>query len=103
MYWSDDKLRFALPQIQAQVPVCARLSSGDPAARALLRECFTNLVECAGDEMLVKAINLELLMHTRSEEASVRLLALSCAESLWQIHGGKLLGTLTLFHSVIIV
>jgi len=31
-------------------------------------------------------------MHTRSDDARLRVFALSCATALWNAHGGKLLG-----------
>ena len=49
-------------------------------------------MESATDDMILKAINLELLMHTRSEDVRLRLFALSCSEKLWRAHGNKLLG-----------
>ena len=60
--------------------------------KRLLRDALTSLVDTSNDDVLLKSINLDLLMHTRSEEAAVRLVALECAEALWRNHGGKLLG-----------
>jgi U3 small nucleolar RNA-associated protein 10 len=51
-------------------------------------------MEAVNDDALIKSINLELLMHTRSEDVQSRTFALTCSESLWRAHGGKLLGTL---------
>jgi len=31
-------------------------------------------------------------MHTRSEDVRLRTFALTCSETLWRAHGGKLLG-----------
>lgn len=42
---------------------------------------------------LLKRLNLELLMHTRSEDARVRILALECTTEMWKAEGGKLMGT----------
>ena len=42
---------------------------------------------------IIKSINLNVLLHTRSEETRVKLLALSCSEALWATHAGKMLGT----------
>ena len=41
---------------------------------------------------LLKRLNLDLLMHTRSEDARVRILALACATEMWKAEGGKLVG-----------
>ncbi|KAG9310969.1 hypothetical protein JVU11DRAFT_8847 [Chiua virens] len=41
---------------------------------------------------LLKRLNLDLLMHTRSEDARVRILALQCATEMWKAEGGKLIG-----------
>lgn len=42
---------------------------------------------------MLKRLNLDLLMHTRSEDARVRILALACATEMWKAEGGKLVGT----------
>ena len=43
--------------------------------------------------MTPKPISLDLLMHTRAEDACERIFALSCAETLWREQGGKLIGS----------
>jgi hypothetical protein len=50
-------------------------------------------MEAVNDDALIKSINLDLLMHTRSEDVRLRVFALTCSESLWRAHGGKMLGT----------
>lgn len=50
-------------------------------------------MESVNDDGLLKSINLDLLMHTRSEDVRLRTFALTCSETLWRKHGGKLLGT----------
>ncbi|KAG6868785.1 hypothetical protein C0993_010712 [Termitomyces sp. T159_Od127] len=88
-FWRDDRLRqIASPLIQ-QIPVCIKSPTEDKSA---LQGCLVALVECVTDDMLLKSINLEVLMHTRSEDVRLRLLALTCSTKLWQVHGGKLLG-----------
>lgn len=49
-------------------------------------------MEAVNDDALLKSINLDLLMHTRSEDVRLRTFALACSETLWRAHGGKLLG-----------
>lgn len=78
----------------AQVAVCPRLEASE--ARAALTDCLVALGEVVVDDNLMKKINLDLLMHTRSEDARVRLYALTCSDALWRTHGGKLMGTITL-------
>lgn len=51
------------------------------------------MTEAINDDALLKSTNLDLLMHTRSEDVRLRTFALNCAEVLWRSHGGKLLGT----------
>lgn len=60
--------------------------------RDLLKECLVALVEVINDPSSLKTVNLELLMHTRSEDSRVRIWALTCSEALWKTHGGKLIG-----------
>ncbi|KAG6902640.1 hypothetical protein C0995_013765 [Termitomyces sp. Mi166 len=87
-FWRDDRLRqIASPLIQ-QIPVCIKSPT---EAKSALQDSLVALVECVTDDMLLKSINLDVLMHTRSEDVRVRLLALGCSTKLWQVHGGKLL------------
>jgi U3 small nucleolar RNA-associated protein 10 len=58
-----------------------------------LQDCLGALVETVTDDALLKSINLNTLMHTRSEDARVRIFALSCSDSIWRSNGGKLIGT----------
>lgn len=90
-YWRDDRLRTLAVPIIAQVAVCTRLQM--PEARTALSECLVTMVEAVSDDMLVKKINLDILMHTRAEDARLRLYALTCSEALWRTHGTKLMGT----------
>jgi len=53
------------------------------------------MVDCVNDDALLKSINLDLLMHTRSEDPRLRLFALTCSEQLWRAHGRKLVGSLS--------
>ena len=58
----------------------------------VLRDCLIALVEAANDDVLLKAVNLNILMHTRSEEARLRIYALKSSEALWRANGNKLIG-----------
>ncbi|KXN83997.1 U3 small nucleolar RNA-associated protein 10 [Leucoagaricus sp. SymC.cos] len=90
-FWRDDKLReISVPLIQ-QIPFCSRFST-DSEPRLLLQPCLDALIEDVSDDALLKNINLDLLMHTRSESPKVRHFALVCSESLWRAHGGRLMG-----------
>ncbi|KAF5351360.1 hypothetical protein D9758_008074 [Tetrapyrgos nigripes] len=89
-FWRDEKLRQMATPLIRQIPVCVRLNSHH--GKALLQNCLVAVVENLNDETLLKSINLDLLMHTRSEESRVKLFALECSEALWKAHGGKLLG-----------
>ena len=57
-----------------------------------MSECLSALLATIEDDALAKTLNLDVLMHSRSEDARVRLLSLACAEQLWHAHGEKLLG-----------
>ncbi|KAL1745319.1 armadillo-type protein [Schizophyllum fasciatum] len=89
-FWREAQLRKLAKPLVEQVPVCVSIDAKD--GRRRLRDALMALVETSNDDVLLKSINLDLLMHTRSEEAPVRLVALECAEALWRNHGGKLLG-----------
>ncbi|PPQ90282.1 hypothetical protein CVT25_013107 [Psilocybe cyanescens] len=90
VFWRDDKLRQIATPLTGQIEVCIRLGFAD--GKILLQDCFAALVETATDDTLLKAINLNILMHTRSEDHRVRLFALTCSEAIWHSNGGKLLG-----------
>ncbi|KAK2465147.1 hypothetical protein APHAL10511_002839 [Amanita phalloides] len=88
-YWRDDKLRELSKPLVAQVAVCvARFSDHRP----LVQDALNVLVETATDDALLKAINLDVLLHTRSEDVRLRVYALGCAELMWRNHGAKLVG-----------
>jgi len=92
-YWRDDKLRQIATPLTNQIEVCVRLKLTDGISKTQLQDCFGALIENATDDTLLKSINLGILMHTRSEDARVRLFALSCSEAIWKTSGGgKLLG-----------
>jgi U3 small nucleolar RNA-associated protein 10 len=91
VFWGDDKLRHIRSPLIVQVEVCIRLRNAAEGKTALAT-CLSNLVEASTEDTLLKSINLDLLMRTRSEDARLRLFALTCSETLWLAHGGKLLG-----------
>ena len=90
-FWRDDKLQQVSALLVEQVEVTSRLNDAD--AKKLLQDCLGILIEAVTDDTLLKKINLNILMHTRSEDSRSRLTALSFSEALWRTHGGKLLGT----------
>ncbi|KAF8630264.1 hypothetical protein AX17_005450 [Amanita inopinata Kibby_2008] len=89
-YWRDDKLRQISKPLITQVSVCIDLDFVEQ--RQLLQDCLSALVDTVSDDTLLKSVNLDLLMHTRSEDVQLRIYALSCSELLWRNHGGKLHG-----------
>lgn len=89
-FWRNDKLRRIAPVLVEQAAVCIRL--GSTAGKASLPVCLEAMTEAVNDDTLLKSINLDLLMHTRSDDVRLRTFALTCSEVLWQSHGGKLLG-----------
>lgn len=90
-FWRDDKLRQISSPIIQQLPLCTRLPA-EVDARTLFQQCLDAMMEDVSDDALLKSINLDILMHTRSENARIRHFALVCSGSLWRSHGGKLLG-----------
>jgi len=91
-YWRDDKLRQIAPSLVKQLPRCIALDRDPTRNRTLLEECLVSLTDNATDDTLLKTINLNLLMHTRSESTKLKIYALHCSTALWKSHGGKLLG-----------
>lgn len=91
-FWRDDKLRQIATPLTGQIEVCVRLGFVDSDSKTQLQDALAALVENANDDTLLKSINLAVLMHTRSEDHRVRLFALTCAEALWRVNGGKMIG-----------
>lgn len=89
-FWREDKLRTVSAPLVAQVAICTELQVSE--GRAAVSECLVALGDAVGDDTLMKKINLDVLMHTRAEDAHIRLYALTCSEALWRAHGGKLMG-----------
>jgi U3 small nucleolar RNA-associated protein 10 len=87
-FWRDDRLQQVLPVL---VPLVAHPGTGDEA----LEVALVALADAASDEAhaLLKRLNMDVLMHTRSEDARVRIFALRCARAMWVAHGSKLVGT----------
>jgi len=63
------------------------------SSREIVSTSLVALGDTATDEALLKRLNLDVLMHTRSDDAFVRIFALQCARALWTAHGSKLVGT----------
>jgi len=93
-FWRDDKLRQLSSSLIEQVPVCVTLNSVllQDSSKPALTECLLAMTDNIHDDSVLKSLNINLLMHTRSEDPKLRLFALTCAEALWRAHGGKLLG-----------
>ncbi|KAL0952425.1 hypothetical protein HGRIS_006698 [Hohenbuehelia grisea] len=90
VFWREDKLRQVAKPLVDQAAVCIRFNNAD--GKVLVSECLVSLTDVTTDDALLKSINLELLMQTRSEDARLRIFALTCSESIWKSNGGKLLG-----------
>ncbi|KAL5525140.1 UTP10 [Sanghuangporus sanghuang] len=88
VYWRDDRLRLISEPLTQQIPVCINLSISE--GRTLLSKALSALVDCLEDDTLAKAMNHAVLMHTRSEDARIRIFALQCSVAIWQAHGSKL-------------
>lgn len=91
-FWREDKLRRIAPVMVEQLPACIQLATAE--GKTALPQCLDAITEAVSDDALLKSINLDLLMHTRSEDVRLRTFALACSEVLWQSHGGKLQGKL---------
>ncbi|KAL0575096.1 snoRNA-binding rRNA-processing protein utp10 [Marasmius crinis-equi] len=89
-FWRDEKIRQVSPSLISLISVCAQLNVTE--AKTFLQDALTSVAEHVVDDTLLKTINLDILMHTRSEDVTTRIFALSCSEALWKMHGGKLLG-----------
>ncbi|KAH7908681.1 hypothetical protein BJ138DRAFT_1128268 [Hygrophoropsis aurantiaca] len=89
-FWRDDKLQLVVTPLIAQVSNC--IKHNIPEGKGHLDRCLTSLTGAVNDDALLKTINLNILMHTRSEDARERIYALACSKAIWNEHGGKLIG-----------
>jgi len=98
-FWRDDRLQQLMPILVALVPHAsedapASLSeeTSSDSTRAATSAVLVALADSATDDTLLKRLNLDVLMHTRADDARVRIFALQCARALWTAHGSKLIG-----------
>ncbi|KAI0063355.1 ARM repeat-containing protein [Artomyces pyxidatus] len=90
-FWREDKLQRIVPPLITQVSNCVEMKLEDDS-KSKVQESLTALCEAVNDDALLKRINLDVLMHTRSEDARIRLFALQCSTALWTTHGDKFMG-----------
>lgn len=88
-FWRDDRLQQVMPVL---VPLVAHPGASGAAGDEALSAVLVALCDAATDDALLKRLNLDVLMHTRSDDARVRVFALRCASALWLAHGSKLIG-----------
>ncbi|KZT23010.1 hypothetical protein NEOLEDRAFT_1180414 [Neolentinus lepideus HHB14362 ss-1] len=88
VFWRGDKLRQVTPALIAQIPIVLSIQD----SKDVLQDCLVALTESVSDDALLKKINLDVLMHARSDYPALRLFALSCSAAIWKTHGHKLLG-----------
>lgn len=105
-FWRDDRLQQLMPVLTSLIPHADAppppSSSGDPStisndgsgssSRDIVSASLVALCDAATDDALLKQLNLAVLMHTRADDAHVRIFALRCARALWSAHGRKLIG-----------
>jgi len=100
-FWRDDRLQQLMPLLVALVahagedapaPPSEDSNTSNTSNRAATSAAFVALADSTTDDTLLKRLNLDVLMHTRAEDARVRVFALQCARALWTAHGNKLIG-----------
>jgi U3 small nucleolar RNA-associated protein 10 len=100
-FWRDDRLQQVTTVLIALIAVPGtdqdtQLPRGGIAKNGGSKEtvlcCLVALCGAATDDALLKRLNLDVLMHTRADDAHVRIFALQCARALWTAHGSKLIG-----------
>jgi U3 small nucleolar RNA-associated protein 10 len=93
VFWRDDRLQQVIPVLVALVAPAGASQDGSPSGgREIVSASLVALGDTATDDGLLKRLNLDVLMHTRSDDTLVRIFALQCAHALWTAHGSKLVG-----------
>jgi U3 small nucleolar RNA-associated protein 10 len=107
-FWRDDRLQQLMPVLvsliphasigtvvdqDALLPSSSSSKGSNSSSRDIVSAGLVALCNVATDDTLLKRLNLDVLMHTRTEDdAPVRIFALQCARALWTAHGLKLIG-----------
>ncbi|KAH9943771.1 hypothetical protein B0H21DRAFT_877669 [Amylocystis lapponica] len=81
-FWRDDRLQQLLTVLVNQLPVCVQFNIAE--GKTALMDVLVAAAEVTNDDALLKTLNFDVLMCTRSEDARLRILALP--------HGAKMLG-----------
>lgn len=81
VFWRDDRLASVAMPLIAQVSSYIRLNIAD--GRQVPTKCLITMTSVDVDDSLLNSINLYLLMHSRAQDASERIFALSCSKALW--------------------
>jgi U3 small nucleolar RNA-associated protein 10 len=78
--WREERLNRLQSLLAAQVPIAASAASN----ASKLHPCFNLFGIICQSEDLTKRFQLAILLHTRSEEAAIRICALNMAQGLWE-------------------
>jgi U3 small nucleolar RNA-associated protein 10 len=94
VFWRDDRLQQVMPVLIALVAPAGANQDAPLGGREreIVSACLVALGDTVTDDGLLKRLNLDVLMHTRSDDTLVRIFALQCAHALWTAHGSKLVG-----------
>jgi len=92
VFWRDDRLQQVMPVLVALVAPAVANQDAPLGAREIVSAGLVALGDTVTDDGLLKRLNLDVLMHTRSDDTLVRIFALQCAHAVWTAHGGKLVG-----------
>ena len=80
VYWRNDKIRQLLTSLVAQINVSVRFH--DIGSKSVLTDCLLGMAEVITDDNLLKSLNIDILMSTRSEDPRLRAQALACSEAM---------------------
>lgn len=92
MFWRDDRLQQVIPVLVALVAPAGASQDAPLDGREIVSASLVALGDTVTDDRQLKRLNLDVLMHTRSDDTLVRIFALQCARALWAAHGRKLVG-----------
>ncbi|KAG8835933.1 hypothetical protein FRC17_000018 [Serendipita sp. 399] len=88
--WSDELAHSASAMLVRQMSIVA--ISHKQWMLTLLCSAMSSVASVITDPTLLKTLNLDILMQTRSEQTETRLLSLNCLEKLWTSNGRRLVG-----------
>ncbi|KAG8875602.1 snoRNA-binding rRNA-processing protein utp10 [Tulasnella sp. 331] len=88
VFWRDDRLESIMSPLVKQISASVSLEL-EGEDRCSLITCLAGFAHAANREELLKALNLGILMETRSEDLKIQTFALDSLAAIWKREGAR--------------